>query len=316
MFNRIFICIALLFPVMAGAQTIVEKMDHGDNTISWRVYDTKGIPVAFAIEGSDLWYSIGMTVGLFDLKTNQERLYPKLGEVASAGVKTIAGDKRGGVWFGGDAGAILFKNGKFKAFTKDNGLSDNTVNKILCVSGDVWIGTENGVTRYKNGSLTVYTKKDGLCGNSIRDIAADDKGTVYFATNKGIAALRGGQWKKYDANSGLSYNDVKAIAYDDRKGELWAAVGEMDVNSFNGKEWSTYMDIQIGIGCIMSDTQSRIWFGSEAGALKYNGFEWLTDPAKIGFPAAVVNDMYRDGKGDLYFAIDSGVLHMKNPYPY
>ena len=130
------------------------------------------------------------------------------------------------------------------------------------------------------------------------------------------AVLRGSQWKKYNESSGLSSNDAKAIAFDDRQGILWAAVGEMDVNSYNGKEWSTYMDIQVGISCIMSDTQSRIWFGSESGALKYNGFEWLTEPAKIGFPAAVVNDMYRDGKGDLYFAIESGVLHMANPYPY
>ena len=316
MFKRLFISIALFLPVMVGAQTVRDKMDHGDNTVSWRVYDTKGAAVTFAIEGTNLWYSIGSAVGLFDLKTNKERLYPKLGAIASAGIKTIAGDKRGGIWFGGGEGATLFKNGKFKTFTEDKGLSNNTVNKIYYASGDVWIGTENGVTRYKNGSLTVYTQKDGLCGNQVRDITSDDRGAIYFATNKGIAVLRGSQWKKYNANSGLSSNDVKAIAYDDRKGELWVAVGEMDVNSFDGKEWNTYMDIQIGIMCIMVDTQSRVWFGSEAGALKYNGFEWLSDPAKIGFPAAVVNDMYRDGKGDLYFALESGVLHMKNPYPY
>lgn len=313
---RLLTGIALFLAVTVGAQTVVDEMDHGDNTVSWRVYDTKGVPVAFAIEGLKLWYSIGTTVGLFDLKTNQERLYPKLGEVASAGIKTIAGDKGGGVWFGGDAGAILYKNGKFKVFTKDNGLSNDIVNKILCVSGSAWIGTGKGVTRYRGGTLTVYTKKDGLCGNEIRDIAADDKGAVYFATNNGIAVLKGDQWKKHDTNSGLSSNDAKAIAYDDRQGILWVAVGEMDVNSFDGKEWSTYMDIQVGIRCIMSDTQSRIWFGSESGALKYNGFEWLTDPGKIGFPAAVVNDMYRDSKGDLFFAVDNGVLHMKNPYPY
>lgn len=316
MFKRICICIALFFPVMVGAQTVVDEMDHGDATVSWRIYETKGTAVAFAIEGANLWYSIGSTVGLFDLKTNKERLYPKLGDVASAGIKTIAGDKRGGVWFGGGEGAILFKNGKFKAFTEDKGLSNNTVNKIHCVSGDAWIGTEKGVTRYKNGSLTVYTTKDGLAGNIVRDITADDKGAIYFATNKGIAVLKGSQWKKYTESSGLSSNHVKAIAYDTRKGELWAAVGEMDVNSFDGKEWSVYMDIQMGIMCIMADTQSRVWFGSEAGALKYNGFEWLSDPAKIGFPAAMINDMYRDSKGDLYFALESGVLHMKNPYPY
>ena len=76
------------------------------------------------------------------------------------------------------------------------------------------------------------------------------------------------------------------------------------------------MDIQPDITCIMVDSQSRIWFGAMTGVLKYNGFEWVTDPAKVGFPAAVVNDMYRDSAGDLYFALDNGILHMTNPYPY
>ena len=316
MLKRILIGIALFLPVMVGAQNVSTEMDHGDNTVSWRVYDTKGTAIAFALEGASLWYSNETSVGFFDLKTNVDRLYPKLGDVASAGIKTIAGDKSGGVWFGGAEGAILFKNGKYETLNEEKGLSNNTVNKIICISGDVWIGTEKGVTRYRNGSLTVFTKKEGLCGNKVRDITVDDKGAIYFATNGGVSVLTGSQWKKYNTESGLSSNDVKAIAYDNRKGELWAAVGEMDVNSFDGKEWNTYMDIQEGIRCIMTDTQSRVWFGSETGAFKYNGFEWQTDPAKVGFPAATVNDMYRDGKGDLYFALETGVLHMKNPYPY
>lgn len=317
MFKKIFIGLALLLPFVVWAQTVTETMDYGESDIQWRVYETDGMVIAFTVSTSCIWFSTGNTVGAYDLKTNQKRAYNNLGDVSSAGIKTIYGDNKCGIWFGGDNGAVLYKNEKFKSFTKKDGLSHNKVNKILCTSSGVWFATASGVSRYHKGTWKVYKEEDGLCGNKVRDIAADDKSTLYFATNKGVAVFDGYKWKKYNTNNGLSSNNAKAIAYDTRKKEIWVAAGEQDVNHYSGKKWNTYMDILMGITCIMADTQSRIWFGSaESGVYKYNGFEWISEPAKIGFPAALVNDMYRDNEGDLYFALESGILHMKNPYPY
>jgi ligand-binding sensor domain-containing protein len=66
----------------------------------------------------------------------------------------------------------------------------------------------------------------------------------------------------------------------------------------------------------MADTQSRVWVGSAEGIIKYNGFEWIFDSAKMPFPAAVCNAMYRDDGGNLWFGIDTGVMRLQNPYPY
>ncbi len=317
MIKRMFIMFVVFLSFTAMAR--VDSMSYGDNTISWRTYETEGPVAAFTISGSTVWYSTGNSVGTYDFRSTKsvkKRQYPKLGDVSSEGIKTIECDNKGGIWFGGPQGAVHYKNDKFISFTKEKGLSDDGVNKILSASNAVWVGTDNGLSCYKNGSWKVYTTKGGLTGNNIRDITVDDKGTVWFATDKGITEFDGTQWKKHTMKNGLSWNDAKAIAYDERKGELWAAVGEQDVNSYNGKEWNTYMDIQIGIVCIMIDTQSRIWFGSMSGPIKYNGIEWLTEASKVGFPAAQVSDMYRDENGDLFFGIETGVLHMKNPYPY
>ncbi len=307
---------AVLFPFIIFAQTVKNEMDHGNSDITWRIYETEGPVAAFAITKTNIWYSLGTTVGAYNRKTNKKRAYPMLGSIPSAGVKAIASESNGKVWFGGPEGAAVHSNGKFKIFTTKNGLSDNAVNTIYCGGGSVWVGTQKGVSLFRGGSWKSFGTADGLCGEKVRGIVADDKGTVWFATNKGVAAYKGGAWKKHDASSGLSWNDAHAIAYDERKGVLWVAVGEQDVNNYNYKEWNTYMDIQMGIKSILVDTQSRIWFGSMAGVLKYNGFEWVTDPAKIGFPAAQVTDMERDNIGDLYFALEMGILHMKNPYPY
>lgn len=316
MIRRLALSILLVFPYLLGAQNVVDSMEYGDNTIQWRVYETDMPVTAFALTPALIWYCTDQAVGAYDLKTHQKRIYSSLGTVTSSGMKTIATDTKGGVWFGGSQGAIHYKNSQWKHYTEDNGLAHTTVNKIFVDSKSIWFATEKGISVFSDNAFKTYTSTDGVCGNSVRDITADNKGTLYFATDKGIAVFDGMQWSKFDVSNGLGWNNTKAIAYDLRKEELWVAAGEQDVNSYNGKVWNTYIDIQPGITSIMVDTQSRIWFGSTSGIIKYNGFEWIFEPAKVGFPAEQVNDMYRDGNGDLYFALENGILHMKNPYPF
>lgn len=306
----------LVCPLFLFSQTVVDSMDHGDNSIEWRVFETEGPVAAFGVSPKQVWYSNGATVGVYDRRTNKKRLYPKLGDTPAQGIVAIETDNQGGVWFGGNQGAILFKNNAFTLFTSGNGLPDNAVNKIVYGGGAVWIGTQNGLAQYKGGSWKVFTTAEGLPSNKITAIAPTDGKEVYFGTDKGVVLYNGSGYKVFTAKDGLSWNNVTALGFDARKEQLWAAVGEQDVNMYDGKEWNTYMDICPGIASILTDTQSRIWFGSPTGIIKYNGFEWVTDPTKIGFPAANVSHMYRDEKGDLYFGLESGVLHMKNPYPF
>ncbi len=316
MLKKTILVFTFFIPFTIFSQEVADSISYGDKEIEWRTYETEGQVLAFAVTHSHIWYSTGQIVATYERRTNKKRAYPKLGNYASAGIKTIIKDKNNNVWFGSDNGVIQYKNNKFKLYTTKDGLSDNGVNKIYSSSKAIWIATTKGVTQFQNGSWTAFTAKDGLCSEDVRDITSDDKGNIYFATNKGIAIFNGSAWKKYDESNGLSTNEIKAIAYDTRRGILWVACGESDVDNYNGKEWNSFMGIQEGITSIMVDTQSRIWFGSDMGIIKYNGFEWVTDPSKIGFPAASVSYMYRDHKGDLFFGLESGVLHMKNPYPF
>lgn len=302
----------------AYAYGIVDSMDYGTNTMEWRSFVTDEPAVAFAENKGYVWYATGTGVGAYSMKDNTKNVITSLGGFSAEGVNDIAADERGGVWFGTQEGAAYTSDGKkFTTYTTENGLCDNTVNCILaCRDQTVWIGTEKGVAAYRGGSWKTYTTADGLCGMKIRDIASEGGQTVWFATNNGIAVFKAGNWSKLDKAGGLSSNNVRAIAWDDRRNELWAAVGESDINNYDGKQWNVFMDVQPGINCIMADTQSRIWVGSATGIIKYNGFEWVYDPAKMPFACTQCNSMYRDEGGNLWFAIESGIMRLNNPYPY
>jgi ligand-binding sensor domain-containing protein len=128
--------------------------------------------------------------------------------------------------------------------------------------------------------------------------------------------FKGGLMSSHSMQNGLSWNEVKALGFDARTNTMWAAVGEMDINAFDGGSWKVYMDIREGVRSILCDTQSRVWFGSASGLMKFNGTEWISEVQKLGIPATQVNQIQRDGEGNLWFGTESGVIFLKNPYPF
>lgn len=291
-----------------------EEIIHEKPT-EWSVYPADEPVVAFAIAGDELWYATASSVNMASIKRRTVQTFSKLGTIPASDVTSIASDGKS-VWIGGKNGAATRTGKTFKAFTKDDGLPDNAVNAVLVAAGKVWVGTDNGLACYSGGSWKTFTSNNGLPHNKVTALMVDGNNRLWVGTMKGIGVYDGSSWKIYDMKSGLSWNQVKALGFDPRKIIVWAAVGEQDVNAFIKNEWNTFMDIAEGITSIMVDTQSRVWIGSPTGLIKYNGDEWISDPKKLGIPAAQVYWMYRDGKGNLHYACENGIVRLLNPYPF
>ena len=319
MLKRFFLlsaCVAMSVSAQSDDDVKADSIVYEKPT-EWRIFSA-GAPVsAFTLQNDLLWYATQECVYSSSMKKADVQKFPSLGTIPGSDVTCMATDNSGKVWIGGKNGVAVRSGTQFTAYTSESGLPDNTVNDLIVApDGKVWVGTEQGAAVFQNGSWKVYTTAEGLVSNKVQALGVDKKGAVWLGTNKGISVYDGAKWTVHDMKKGLSWNDVKAIGLDQRKGTIWAAVGEKDVNSYEGGKWNTYMEIQPGILSIMVDTQSRVWFGSETGLLKFNGDEWITDPKQLGIPAAQVFKMHRDPKGNLWFAMESGVVRLSNPYPY
>jgi ligand-binding sensor domain-containing protein len=313
---------AIALPLVAGSQkheTKVDSMSY-ETGAEWKIFSTGGAVKGFALYNNTVWSvtEAGITtISVVASKKNDMQTYKDLGGIHAADATCIAVDYSGVAWIGTKAGLAMKTKDSFKVFTKDKGLSDNTINKILPgKAGKLWVATENGVSLYQNGAWTVYTSKDGLAGDKVRDIVMGPNGTVWFGTNKGISCLDGTTWTTYNMKNGLSWNDTKALGFDSKTGAVWAAVGDKDMNAWDGKSWKVFMEVSEGIVAIMVDTQSRVWISTPTGLMKFNGDEWISDQQKIGIKAAQVSQMSRDDKGNLWFGMESGVLKLDNPYPF
>lgn len=111
----------------------------------------------------------------------------------------------GRLWVGTYGGVLLREDGKFRVFSRAEGLSHPMV---MCLAedrrtGDLWIGTMRGLSRYSAGRITRYLQTDsGLPNNVVYglDVVGD---TLWVATAAGLGAmdLKTGGWSIYDQSN-------------------------------------------------------------------------------------------------------------------
>ena len=313
---------ALVMVLVAGVWFITPGQNVADSIvydkgIEWQVFSADGPVQSFCVHNNIIWMSTPTHVAMLDIRSGKLANFMRLGSAPAENVPSIVRDNDGTIWFATTEGVAARRGESFTNYTTDHGLGDNQINKLLVArDGSIWAATGNGASVFSGGTWKTHGVDAGLAAPAVTSITQDQRGALWFGTARGISVFHEGKWQTHSMKTGLSWNSVKALAADHRKGEIWAAVGEKDINRFNGTEWQQYMDIQEGIVSIMADTQSRIWFGSPTGLIRFNGMEWITDAKTIGVPAAMVTDMYRDGAGNLWFASENGVVFLTNPYPF
>lgn len=314
----------MVFGALVGALSVAAQKDEDikadsvvyDKPTEWRVYAADEPVNTFTLTPTEIWYATASSVFSASIKMGTVKKFAQLEALPATDVVAMATDAHGAIWIGGKNGLAQYHAGKFTTFTSKNGLPDNAVNALYAQGGSVWVGTDKGLAQYTEGSWKVYTTQNGLSNDKVQALDGDSDGAVWVGTAKGVSVFNGSSWTLYTMKNGMSWNSVKALAVNKRKGTVWAAVGDKDVNSFTKGTWSTYLEIQEGITSIMIDTQNRVWFGSSEGLFKYNGDEWVMDAKQLGIPAAKVQWMQRDAEGNLYFAMESGIVRLVNPYPF
>jgi ligand-binding sensor domain-containing protein len=303
-------------------ETKIDSMVY-ETGAEYRIYSTAAPVKSFCVQKDLLWYVTEKGAGWMTMsskKKSDQQDFADVSGITGADMTCCVIDASNVAWVGTKSGLAMrtkdTSKDLFKLFTKENGLPDNAVNKLLAVRGGLWVATDNGAALYQGGTWKSYSSKDGLAGNMVHDMAAGAGNAVWFGTNKGISCFDGGKWMTFTMKNGLSWNDTKALAFDPKTSTLWAAVGEKDINCYDGNAWKVFMEVADGATALMADTHSRIWLAYGGGLMKFNGDEWVSDPQKVGITAAQVSQMFRDDKGNLWFGMEKGVLKLDNPYPY
>lgn len=149
------------------------------------------VRAVFVAEDSTIW--LGTYGGLIDFDPNQEEhiKYTKTDGLAGNLIRYIDEAPDGSLWIGtADGGVSHMKDGQFKNYTTEEGLSSNNIRSVYVDRDDpetVWVGTENsGLNRIRNGNIESLGVDEGLPDHVVHYINEDEFGWLWMSSNKGV----------------------------------------------------------------------------------------------------------------------------------
>jgi PAS domain S-box-containing protein len=190
-------------------------------------------------------------------------------------------DRQGNLWIGTKGGGLSrFKDGKFTAYTTQQGLSNNDIQAIgESKDGSLWIGTNSGLNRFKDEKFTTYTTKHGLASDSVRAIQEDKDGNLWVGTDNGLNLLQDGHFILYPAILGADQHGSAAqhsatpvtSLYESKTGSLWVGFQGSGLIRFRGGNLQHYTT-QDGLTSdsvlsIYEDRDGNLWIGTQGGGL-------------------------------------------------
>ncbi|MEZ5070859.1 MAG: hypothetical protein R2751_07790 [Bacteroidales bacterium] len=143
---------------------------------------------------------------------------------------------------GNKSGAIP-EYGNWKTFTTKDGLPANKIYSVRADGDRVWIGTSHGLVLYQDGKFTTFTKEDGLAHPGVLAIDVSElTGDVWIATMGGLNRYSGGKFETFTQfNSGLANDVIYSVICDGP--DVWAATGggATHYDTYNN-EWEIFTE--------------------------------------------------------------------------
>jgi ligand-binding sensor domain-containing protein/serine phosphatase RsbU (regulator of sigma subunit) len=248
--------------------------------------------------------------GLYHLKnTVAEKIPVPLDIPHNTIFYTYLRDKAKNIWIGTSAGVLKYTNGKFKLLTKENGLVNNSIWKIIQDrEGNIWFGSKSvGLSKLNSERFKIYNSKDLLPDPRVISVFRDADKTLWSGTYQGLTAWKqDDSAKTYKERDGLSSEAIRDI--DQAKdGTLYLAT-DFGLTVRKNGSFSTYLadeDVLNDCRDVFVDG-GTVWVGTQGGPALFSKGH-ITQPFNaVAFPNYVF-DAVRKGN-DIWFAYEDGVL--------
>lgn len=219
--------------------------------------------------------------------------------------------KNGKLAFGTNGGLSVFNGKTFTNYTEKDGLPHNRVFKVLQDddNGTVWIGTGKGVCLLEGNKLIPFNSDTLLNKSSVFTIYADKSNNVWFGTiGAGLIKYNAAtkRFSYFNKSMGLRDNFVRSIN-EDMQGNIY--VGTISgINKINGPGVIQHVNIpgeeNIGFTAIIPDNRNNLWFATNEGIYKYNGYAYRRFRDNNGLASNKLLCGMLDREGNYWFGTD------------
>ncbi len=218
---------------------------------------------------------------------------------------------------------------RLRYLTTEEGLSQNTVDDILCDSkGFMWFATWNGLCRYDGYSFQVFKaegKDSGLPGNFVQRVCEGPGGKIWIGTSQGLgiynlaeARFESVEW----AGSQLANANVSAFAVDGDH-RIWVGTVDQGLFLLEKKLKETGYTVRHfalnnnPIYSLLPDKRGGCLVGTRLGLREVVTQEGeLIVSTRVQLPGLVPHEilsLWQDKDGPLWVGTDFGLYLFKSP---
>jgi ligand-binding sensor domain-containing protein len=232
------------------------------------------------------------------------------------------------IWCGTTKGVSRFNGIDWTHYDKTNGLTDNPVNSIAMDSyGNLWLGLCKGVCCYNGNEWISLNNSENIMNECVIDLKLDSNNYIWAGTSdKGVSFYDGTSWTTYTKNDGLPSDYILSIAID-QDNNVWCGTYDYyygddyqykystGVSYYNGDEWIQYNSMNAAqqfssyVNAIAVDNQGIVWFGTESGAVRYDGISWTSFTTGDGLPSNEINTIAIGPDNSIWFGTEKGLTH-------
>jgi ligand-binding sensor domain-containing protein/signal transduction histidine kinase len=240
-------------------------------------------------------------------------------EIQSWNFTALRETRDGSLWIGTEGGGLnRLQNGKFHAYTTNNGLCGNVI-RSLCETKDgrLWIGTTTGISIYQDGKFTEFQHPQWPNNVAVRSILEDRNGNVWIAGGVGLHCFSEGKLATYalpDLPENVVANTMRTL-HEDREGRLWVG-SSMGASVWKDRARLADYQKQAGlpdpiVTAIFEDRSGNVWIGTYGGlSCLANGKLTVTLNAD-GSPFDQINSISEDHEGNIWVGSKEGLSQLR-----
>lgn len=160
-------------------------------------------------------------------------------------VRDVLTTPDGDLWLATPAGVNRYRDGRWTAYTMDDGLPGRDVRRLAWAYDALWAATDTGLGRFQEGSWSAFgTVTHGRVGDGVHDLAVAPDGRLWVSLDPGwpdgLRVFNGATWETVPTLSEGTF--VREIGFlpAERGGQLVVLAEEGDtalIGLFGGQNW-------------------------------------------------------------------------------
>ena len=216
------------------------------------------------------------------------------------------------LWIGMEGGGLIrYRDGKFRAFSVNDGLSNAFVRVVYeDKSGEIWIGTDSGLFLLSGDRVNRVDNTAAIPAVAVHAIHEDRHGQLWVGGSR-LLRLAGNAAVDYRLAGEASQNRVKSIT-DTADGTLWVGtISGLQTMTRQDSSFRPVTEVKGTVRVMREMSDGTLWIGTIGrGVLIYRDhrFSGLSVPDPL--PSNTVLNLFEDAERNIWIGTQGGMLRL------